>query len=303
MIYSDDDLLKILKDEFDKNPNLSYREFNKNLNTPSSTTYQKRFGSWNNAKKMIGLNCEYKKHYTDEEELLKILKEAFDENPNILMKDFNSSNGLPHISAYNRKFGSFRNAKIKAGVKSNLEWGMYTEEELVANLYRLKDELKFIPTSSQIRDCRYLPDLKVLLYKLNYQSLEELQLYIFGEISDHTNIKYTENGTKYLSTYEYVIALILEGDNYNFIKDDKYKNYIKNLKSNHTVDFVLLKNNKHYFIEVFGMVGIPEYIEKTAWKIQLCKDNNIPLLALYPKDISMSQFDELSDTIRRFVEN
>ena len=82
-----------------------------------------------------------------------------------------------------------------------------------------------------------------------------------------------------------------------------YKNYIKTLSSRHSVDFVIHKNNNYYFIEVFGLDGIPKYDEKTAWKIQLCKDNNIPLLELYPKDISMSQFDELSDTIRKFTEN
>ena len=49
------------------------------------------------------------------------------------------------------------------------------------------------------------------------------------------------------------------------------------------------------------MIGIPKYDEKTAWKIQLCKDNNIPLLELYPKDISISKRNELSEIIANFV--
>lgn len=178
-----------------------------------------------------------------------------------------------------------------------------SNEEILKGLYQLKDELKRVPSQIDINECSYLPRVPSILNKLNYAYLVDLQMDLFGETVEINHKYITNNGTKCLSTFEYIVAQVIEKCKYDFGKDIKYKKYITTLFSNHTVDFVIHKNNKYYFIEVFGLMTYPEYAEKAKWKIQLCKDNNIPLLELYPKDISMSQFDELSDTIRKFTEN
>ena len=442
--YSDEELLEILKAEFDKNPDLSVDEFNKNPNTPSLTPYNIRFGGWNNAKKLIGVNCIEYKTYSNEE-LLNILKD-YNSKYGFPSWDnrFAKNNNLPYREMYDRRFGSWINALNLAGIEipknkkktfgsknnnyslseiknelkiliklylednvklpsintivksseflssvllyktfgttenmykeigydyikfnekkikedminkyfeikeilgyspnsreldkfsynnnyyyntstytkyfenlknfyntindtSNLNIGrMLSNEEILDNLYKLKEEIGFIPTKVEINKCSYLPYVQSILYRLNYKSLVDLQNDLFGETSSHVVRITTINGTKCFSSYEYIVAQILENGNYCFIKDGYYKDFIKQLSSKHTTDFIIWNNNNYYFIEIFGLMSYLEYAEKTTWKIQLCKDNNIPLLALYPKDISMSQFDELSDTIRKFVEN
>jgi len=41
------------------------------------------------------------------------------------------------------------------------------------------------------------------------------------------------------------------------------------------------------FIEYFGLIGNPDYDEKTRAKVRLCKDQGIALVAVYPKDLAM----------------
>lgn len=176
-----------------------------------------------------------------------------------------------------------------------------SNKEIINGLYKLKNELGMIPTQIEINACKYLPNIIAILHKLNYKYLVDLQVDLFGEKVEYAHKYITSGGIKCLSTYEYIVAQILEENNYIFDKDIKYNKYIKDLNSTRTVDFVIHKNNKHYLIEVFGMLGIPKYNEKTAWKIQICEDNNIPLLALYPKNISISQSEELANKIAEFI--
>ena len=192
---------------------------------------------------------------------------------------------------------------IKNSIKKRLE------EDMIEKYIEIKEILNQFPNQVDIN--KFKKDnpnyYGSTTYINHFGSIADLQLRLFGEeyksFYSRKKIILTPNGTKCLSLLEYTVALLLEENKYLFDKDVLYKKYIKSLKTKHSTDFVIYKNNKFYFIEVFGLMDHLEYAEKARWKIQLCKDNNIPLLALYPKDISMSQFDELSDTIRKFTEN
>lgn len=65
-------------------------------------------------------------------------------------------------------------------------------------------------------------------------------------------------------------------------KEPKYPEY------NFRADFKV----GNLFIEFFGLVGDPDYDKRIAQKKRLCLENNIELLAIYPKDLAAS--DSLS---------
>lgn len=273
----------------------------------SSVLLYKTFGTTENMYKEIGYDYNSFNEKRVKEDMMNKyfeIKEILHHIPNSreLDKFSYNNNYYYNASTYMRYFGNLRNFYNIIDDTSNLNLGStMSNEEVIKNLYKLKEEIGFIPTKVEINNCSYLPYTQSVLYKLNYNSLIELQLDLFGETSNHGVILITKNGTKCLSSYEYIVAQVLESDNYHFIKDAYYKDFIKQFNRKHTTDFVIWNNNKYYFIEVFGLMSYPEYAEKAKWKIQLCKDNNIPLLELYPKDISMSQFNELDDTIANFI--
>lgn len=58
-IYTDDELLNYLKDFYEENGRIPVKnDFENNPGYPGFSTYQKRFGSWNKALKLVGLDVD-----------------------------------------------------------------------------------------------------------------------------------------------------------------------------------------------------------------------------------------------------
>jgi hypothetical protein len=90
---------------------------------------------------------------------------------------------------------------------------------------------------------------------------------------------------------------MLEKHKIQFAKEDLYKDYINNFNKLYRFDFILVINNKNYFVEIFGITGNENYENKTEEKIQLCKENNIPLITFYPNDFWNTNREELYDML------
>ncbi len=88
-------------------------EFDKSNNLPDSTTYNHRFGSWNNALEKAGLNINRKRRYS-EQDLIKILQDFYEKN-----RRSPSCRDMPSITPFVNIFGSWNNALKIAGLKMN----------------------------------------------------------------------------------------------------------------------------------------------------------------------------------------
>ena len=66
-------------------------------------------------------------------------------------------------------------------------------------------------------------------------------------------------------------------------------------------DFTVKINNKKYFIEIFGITGNKKYNNKTSEKIKLCKDNNLPLIEMYPEDFRDKNIKDLYDYLMDYI--
>ncbi len=112
-IMSDDELLDCLNEYYSKNNKVPIAtDFNNTIDYPSFMTYLNRFGSWNNALKMAGLevNREFYSIYTDEE-LLDFLVNYFERTENVpTEKAFKENSECPSVYIYRRRFGSWLKA-------------------------------------------------------------------------------------------------------------------------------------------------------------------------------------------------
>jgi SOS-response transcriptional repressor LexA len=109
-------MLKDLADRLGHAP--SQKEINSQKGTPSASTYCNRFGGLKNASSKAGLdpNRKHREHYSNEEllEMLKDLADRLGHDPS--QKEINSQNGMPSASTYHKRFGSLKNALLKAGL-------------------------------------------------------------------------------------------------------------------------------------------------------------------------------------------
>ncbi|MGL4875800.1 MAG: homing endonuclease associated repeat-containing protein [Clostridium sp.] len=110
--YSDVELLDMLKEyanELESTPRIV--DFNNKLNLPNGSIFKKRFGSYENALKKVGLSSN--KYYEKEfliREIFRFIKD-FDKTPTT--KEFESAKKYPSTKAYKRIFGSFNNCLIE----------------------------------------------------------------------------------------------------------------------------------------------------------------------------------------------
>lgn len=89
----------------------SMMDFNNNQKYPSPTTYQKVFGSWNNAIREAGLQAKRGGFSYSDEELLRALIQFFEENGRSpVEEDFTDNHKYPRHMTYFRRFGGWDSA-------------------------------------------------------------------------------------------------------------------------------------------------------------------------------------------------
>lgn len=108
---TDEELLGSLRQFYEENGRVpSHRDFNNNPIYPSFGVFIDRFGSWNNALEITGLQINRFSHTTDEE-LLEYLKQFYEENGRPPTKrNFNNNPRYPCFTTYIDRFGSWHNS-------------------------------------------------------------------------------------------------------------------------------------------------------------------------------------------------
>jgi hypothetical protein len=124
--YTDDQLLNYLKLFYEKYGEVPMkRDFDHHPDYPGSNVYHTRFGSWNNAIEMAGLNIRGK--YTDNE-LFDILRQFYKENGKVPMQsDFTNNSKCPSYALYRKRFGSWNWALLLAGLDTDTQHFILTK--------------------------------------------------------------------------------------------------------------------------------------------------------------------------------
>lgn len=141
-IYTDEELLDYpirFTKKYGKIP--TERDFDTNPGCPKSRTYQLRFGSWNNAIYLTGLNLENRFRRYTEKELLDCLRKFEKENGRVPRElDFRNNLEYPGSSTYIRYFGSWSNALklVEMDVTSMVNRGILISNQQKARLAEIK---------------------------------------------------------------------------------------------------------------------------------------------------------------------
>lgn len=157
--YGEDELIEHLQrlgDELDRPPKTEDVD---EADGPSSSTYANRFGAWGEALQEAGFEHTNRQQYTDGE-LIQHIKDVADELGRIPRRKDIDEMGGPSSATYRYRFESWTNALIVAELqKPNEEVEgtedaavedkdpEFTDDELLAELNRLTDELDRVPRS------------------------------------------------------------------------------------------------------------------------------------------------------------
>lgn len=121
--YTDEELLDILRElAAARDRPLTKRDVADAEDCPDPTTFERRFGSWNTAKKQAGLETLGKgegsrqKMYSDDELLDHLRQRASEVSGNLTEAAMDAAPDYPSVSTYRDRFGSWTQAKNAAGL-------------------------------------------------------------------------------------------------------------------------------------------------------------------------------------------
>ena len=267
-----------------------------------TSAYISRFGSFNNVNKLIGYEG-YNNKVLEEDMIFKY-KRACKEYGNVLSsreitKIFKATNNYIYSTeAYLSHFGTLHNLQELCGFDKTRPGMGATRKELIEKLQWLGDVLGRRPVESDLKLYKRMPSSKAYFKEfgsfrkaLNEAGFKKQKIYE------------TKNGTKCRSTYELKLAQVLESYNISFENEVLYKDVIPNFKRKYRFDFVVELNNRKYYIELFGIEGNELYERRKQEKIQICEENNIPLIQLYQSDIYSKTNQEIYETLFNYIED
>ena len=136
------DLLETTPTATDMNDQGSYR----------ATTYQERFGSWNEAVEAVGLDHNPKSPWIPEEELITELKQlAGDVGKTPSYSDM-EEHGTYTAETYKNRFGSWSEAVATANLEPNRRYEKIPDEELLQEIKRIAKEKTSRPTTTDMNE-------------------------------------------------------------------------------------------------------------------------------------------------------
>ena len=261
----------------------------------SVSTYTKRFGSLNNAYNLIGYSDDFNHNC-----FLKDIKNKYIKCCKIYGKTLNSreidclskKDEMYATATIINNFGSLSNFQKECGLIPTMLGRSISQDEVLDLLLKLKDELGRTPLQEDVIKCEWLPSPN---YFHKYFGGYKEALNLIGLKTSKTCR--SESGVKCNSQYELKIANALENHNVSYEKEVQYKTVIPDFPKAYRFDFAIEKDNVKYYIEFFGITGVHSYEEKTKEKIELCRNNSINLISLFPEDIYSKSYDDVYNLI------
>lgn len=156
--WNREQLLYILKEYYEKHGKAYQLDFCNKNGLPHYQTYIKEFGSWNNAKRMVGISneeIEKRNRYT-KEDVIYLFKKLVDKLGYISkFSELESIDDFPSTGTIYKYFNSYDALIECCGLNNNtIANGKYKEEFLISEIHRFVKEFNRIPTS---RDFENLP--------------------------------------------------------------------------------------------------------------------------------------------------
>lgn len=262
----------------------------------SVSTYTKRFGGLKNAYALIGYSDDF-----NHKQFLSDIKRRYIEYCNKYGRILNSrditnickTNEMYAVQTIIDNFGSLSEFQRECGFTPTRIGRSIKDEEALDLLIRLRNELGRVPLQDDVDNCNWIPSSGY--YHKRFGSYKNA-LKAIGLNS--TKTYESMSGVKCNSQYELKIANSLEKHKIVYEKELMYKSVIPNFTKSYRFDFAFEYGNEKYYIEFFGITGIQSYDDKTKEKIELCNNNSINLISLFPDDIYGKTYDDIYNLIK-----
>lgn len=303
--YTNEELLEHLKEYMkDKERIPIHATIKVELTEPSISTYERRFYSIFNALEMIGYSYSEQKEQdliVMEDDMIskyKQLKEMLNRVPSSRDIDEYSKKGFGYaMKTYESHFGSLSELQILCGFIPTVVGRSKSRQDLIDDLIMMSNELGKTPSQLDVAyfdnvasSTTYTKEFGSWVNSIKEAGLKPL-----------SKIYYSIKGTKCLSYYEFLFTNMLEEYNVKFEKEEMYSKYIET-ERRFRFDYVIYINNKKYFIEIFGMTDNKDYEKRMEHKKQLCKENGLPLIEIYPKDFTSYKLENIHKMLEQKVE-
>lgn len=293
-VYTDEQLIRSLKEYMrDKETIPTYEIMNKELK-PSLSTFLYRFNSLENMFRQIGLSLEdnkLTKINSMKEDMIKKyqdLHNQLERVPSAQDVDEASSRGECYGSkTYSTYFGGITEVQKICGYKLSRRYA-YSKQELIEDILFMEKEMGRVPSQLHVKLFNCISPLSAFINEFG----------TWTEALKASGLKPTKKpvlstrGVKCFSYYELLMTNMLEVNDIQFTTEDCYRDFMRTNRY-FRFDRVIEINNKKYFVEIFGITENKRYTETIKEKINLCKANNIPLIAIYPKDFTSNNLDDI----------
>lgn len=294
-------LKKLIDDNIEKNRIITNDDIDSCDYLPHSSTVTCRLKiNMDDAYSLCGYNrIELYNQFMEKDMIEKYLKlkDIIGKTPNSREIDRYSKKGFGYGSkTYCEHFGTIYNLQEMLGLEmdKNMTSRRKSRQDLKNDLIKLYEQLKRIPTVHDVVANDWCSSLTK--YSNEFGTFQEALISV--GLKPKYRVFYTnKKKLRVRSYFEWVFANMLEEYNIEYESETFYKDIIDNFKTNHRFDFKIEFNSTIYLVEVFGLMGYNQvYRDKTKWKIDICKENNIKLIEIYPSDIS-NNLDEVYNVL------
>ncbi len=248
---------------------LTYLEMSKFINKPPDAISQKAY--------KIGLLEPIDGKWSEEDIIY--LKENY---PYIDNKDL--------AKYFNRNKHSIIDKAVSLNLKKKV-FNKFKDKDINDYLHNVKkyaDELGRTPLVSEInnQDWFIMSNSSIDRYLGGYKNVckildLDININVFGSVKPAYKSK---NNDLCWSKAEKIITDFYIEENFNYKKEVYYRDYCDDKRfNNKSADWLI---NDNVFVEYFGIMNKTYYYTKAEYKIELCKDNGLQLIQLYPKDLS-----------------
>lgn len=257
--YKEEFLLNELKrfvNEFNKIPIPT--DFDKLQGYPSRKTFTNNFGTFNNALKLAGfeptkLSMKEKiNKFMNKDYLISELKRYVKENnKNPRLIDFYKNKEYPSVHYYEKVFSGWNNALIEAGLPIN-QVLQHDDDFLQSEFNRFFEKHGRIPTYAEFNNSEY-PSF--WCYQNRFGSWNNAVIAYGYEPNDKDRKYILDDGEVCASSYEFDVSMWLRNNNFKYIRNRDYKDFIDGYKGKMNCDYLIDNgNDKLWYVEIAGFL-------------------------------------------------
>lgn len=285
----ENDIISIIKDhQLKYNYIPGSKEWDNNFYKPSRKTIEKLFKlPFNKVLASLGFNNKNKSptHISDNDLIDLLTSFYLQSGKTPTFEDLKNLDGFPHPMIYIRRFGSYENAITVAKLKSNI---FLDKNFLISEVKRYINTEGHIPSTNTFRYNKNYPGIKA--YTRVFGSFNKCLIQMgITPVCCETKNAYSKkcisiDGDLCNSVEESMVDNALFYSNWAHEREVLYPYHEKyNQNAMKRCDFrVISKNGNLVYIEYAGLINNEEYRKNIKTKIQLCKDNCLNIIVIYP---------------------